>query len=73
MPLPVDPGTTSDIEIQGADIRIVDDTSPADHDASAFLVTFGNGSAGNRTAFTQSFIWAGGNGGLAVSSAGSAE
>jgi hypothetical protein len=67
LPWPVDRATTSNTTIKAADTHIVDDTSPADRDASAFLVTFGNGTAGNRNAFSQSFISPGGNGGLAVS------
>src|SRR5689334_1483599 len=43
LPWPVDRATTSDVTIKAADTRIVDDTSPADLGASAFLVTFGKG------------------------------
>ena len=67
VPFPVDPSTTSNIQMQNADVHIIDDTSPADEDASAFLVTFGGGSAGDKSAFTQSFISAGGDGGIVVS------
>lgn len=67
LPVLVDRTTTSNVMMKAADVRIIDDTSPADKDASAALITFGNGAAGNRNAFTQSFISAGGNGGIAVS------
>ena len=67
LPVLVDRTTTSNVMMKAADVRIIDDTSPADKDASAALITFGNGAAENRNAFTQSFISAGGNGGIAVS------
>ncbi len=53
--------------MKNADVHIIDDTSPQDKDASAFLVTFGGGSPGDKAAFTQSFISTGGNGGIVVS------
>jgi len=67
LPVVVDRATTSNVTMKAADVRIIDDSSPADKDASAAVITFGNGAAGNRNAFTQSFISAGGNGGIAVS------
>jgi hypothetical protein len=66
LPVPVERATTSNITMKAADVRIVDDTAPADKDASAFLITFGGGSAGTKSSFTQSFISPGGNGGIAV-------
>ena len=67
VPFPVDHATTDNIVMKNADVHIVDDTSPADKDASAFLVTFGGGNAGDKAAFTQSFISSGGNGGIVAS------
>jgi hypothetical protein len=67
VPFPVDPSTSSNTQMKNADVHIIDDTSPADKDASAFLLTFGDGSPGDKSAFTQSFISAGGNGGVVVS------
>ena len=67
LPVLVNRATTSNVTMKAADVRIIDDTSPADKDASAALITFGGGAAGNRNAFTQSFISPGGNGGIAVS------
>lgn len=67
LPIPVDRGTDSSVTLREGDVRIVDDTSTGDLDASAFLMTFGGGAAGDRTAFSRSFISAGGNGGIAVS------
>src|SRR5262249_2310393 len=66
LPVPVDRATTSNVTMKAGDVHIVDDTAPPDKDASAFLLTFGGGSAGTKTAFTQSFISPGGNGGIAV-------
>ncbi|BCI88119.1 hypothetical protein NIIDMKKI_33250 [Mycobacterium kansasii] len=74
VPFPVDHATSTTTAMKNADVLIVDDTSPADKDASAFLVTFGGGSPGDKSAFTQSFITGGGNGGSSrrwVGSAGS--
>src|SRR4051794_39592728 len=36
LPVPVDRATTSNVTMKAVDVRIVDDTSPADRDASAF-------------------------------------
>ena len=69
VPFPVNHNETSTILMKNADIGIIDDTSPADKDASAFLITFGGGNPGTRTAFTQSFVSPGGNAGIAVSMA----
>ncbi|OOK73691.1 hypothetical protein BZL30_4796 [Mycobacterium kansasii] len=44
VPFPVDHATSTTTAMKNADVLIVDDTSPADKDASAFLVTFGGGS-----------------------------
>src|SRR5207247_9886694 len=66
MVFPVDRNTTDPLKLMAGDVHIVDDTSSADKDAAAFLLTFGGGSAGNRNQFAQSFISAGGNGGIAV-------
>ena len=46
VPFPVDHTTTNNLLFKNADVRIIDDTSPADQDASAFLLTFGGGSPG---------------------------
>ncbi len=67
VPFPVDHGTTSNIVMKNADVHIIDDRSPADKDASAFLVTFGDGTPGDKAAFTQSFVSSGGNAGVVVS------
>lgn len=67
VPFPVDHATSTTTAMKNADVLIVDDTSPADKDASAFLVTFGGGSPGDKSAFTQSFITGGGNGGIVAS------
>ncbi|KAA1249634.1 hypothetical protein F0Q45_14120 [Mycobacterium simiae] len=67
VPFPVDHATSVNTQMKNADVHIVDDTSPADKDASAFLVTFGGGSPGDKSAFTQSFISGGGNAGIVAS------
>lgn len=67
VPFPVDHATSTTTAMKNADVHIVDDTSAADKDASAFLVTFGGGSPGDKSAFTQSFITGGGNGGIVAS------
>ena len=67
VPIPVERTTTSTTLIKAGDVRIVDDTSGADKDAVGFLLTWGGGSAGNRTAFTQSFLDPGQRGGIAIS------
>ena len=67
VPFPVDHATSTNTQMKNADVHIIDDTSPQDKDASAFLVTFGGGSPGDKAAFTQSFISTGGNGGIVVS------
>jgi hypothetical protein len=66
MVFPVDRTTTDPMKLMAGDVHLVDDTSSADKDASAFLLTFGGGSAGDRNQFSQNFISAGGNGGIAV-------
>jgi len=66
MVFPVDRTTTDPMKLMAGDVHIVDDTSAADKDASAFLLTFGGGATGDRYQFAQSFISAGGNGGIAV-------
>lgn len=66
LPIPVDRATASSVTLREGDVRIVDDTAAGDLDASAFLMTFGGGAAGDRAAFSSSFISAGGNGGIAV-------
>jgi hypothetical protein len=66
LPIPVERGTDNSVKIREGDVRIVDDTSTADRDASAFLMTFGGGTPGDRGAFSRSFISPGGNGGIAV-------
>ncbi len=67
VPIPVDRGSTSPTTIIAGDARVVDDTTAADADAAAFLLTFGGGAAGNRNAFTRSFLAAGDTGGIAIS------
>lgn len=66
LPVPVDRVTTSTTVMKAADVRIIDDTSAADKDASACLISFGGGTPGDRNAFSQSFISPGGAGGIAV-------
>ncbi|MGV9711580.1 hypothetical protein ACWDTI_13055 [Gordonia sp. NPDC003424] len=65
--LPADAATTDGLTIRDVDARIVDDTSSADRDASALMLTFGGGTAGDRTAFTQSFLTGDGDAGLMAS------
>ena len=65
--VPVVRATTTPTIMREADVRVVDDPSPADRDATAFLFTFGGGAPGARRDFTRSFISPGGNGGIAVS------
>jgi hypothetical protein len=48
------------------DVRIIDDTTPADRDAAAFLFSFGGSTGGSRTAFTSSLVPAGGRGAIAI-------
>jgi hypothetical protein len=48
-----------------ADFKIIDDTSPADADATAAMLTFGGGTPGNQAALA-SFIPAGERGAIAV-------
>jgi hypothetical protein len=67
LPIPVDRGTDSSVKIREGDVRIVDDASTSDLDASAFMMTFGGGTPGDRGAFSRSFISPDGNGGIAVS------
>jgi hypothetical protein len=66
LPIPVKRGSTEPTAIAAADVRVIDDTSPADSDAFAGLLTLGGGTAGNRSAFARSFISAGGNAGVAI-------
>jgi hypothetical protein len=69
VPFPVDHTTTNNLLFKNADVRIIDDTSPADQDASAFLLTFGGGSPGDKSAFTQSFVPPGANSTIVASMA----
>ena len=69
VPFPVDRTTTDNIVFKNADVRIIDDTSPADQDASALLLTFGGGSPGDKSAFTQSFVPPGANSTIVASMA----
>ena len=69
VPFPVNHAETSNVLMKNADVGIIDDTSPADKDASAFLITFGGGTPGNKKALSQSFVSPGGNAGVAVSMA----
>jgi hypothetical protein len=66
LPVPVERGTSNPKKIDNADFKVIDDTSGADLDATAALLTFGGGTAGDRNAFSQSFIPAGGRGGIAI-------
>jgi hypothetical protein len=66
LPIPVDRSSTSSVSLREADVHLVDDVGAGDLDASAFLLTFGGGAAGDRGAFSRSFISPGGNGGIAV-------
>jgi hypothetical protein len=66
VPIPVDRASTSPTAIIAGDARVVDDTSAADADALAFLVTFGGGTAGNRAGFTRSFLAGSDTGGVAI-------
>ncbi|MGZ8758763.1 MAG: hypothetical protein ACXWXC_12595, partial [Aeromicrobium sp.] len=66
LPIPVDRGSTEPTTMVAADGRVIDDTSAADRDAFAALVTLGGGSAGDRGAFTRHFISDGGTAGIAV-------
>ena len=65
-PVPVNRSSTSPTDLIRADVRVIDDTSPADQDAVAFLLTFGGGTPGNGPGFTRSFIPTGETGGIAV-------
>ncbi len=65
--VPVDRTTTTPTTMREADVRVVDDRSAADRDATAFLFTFGGGAPGARGDFTRSFVSPGGDGGIAVS------
>lgn len=67
VPIPVDRGSTSNTTIVAGDVRVVDDTAAADADAAAFLLTFGGGAAGDRNAFTRSFLAPSDTGGIAIS------
>ena len=69
VPFPVNHNETSNVLMKNADVGIIDDTSSAEKDASAFLITFGGGNPGDRAAFTQSFVSPGGNAAVAVSMA----
>jgi hypothetical protein len=65
-PVPVNRASASPTDLVRADVRVIDDTSPADRDAVAFLLTFGGGAPGDRNAFGRSFIPSGETGGIAV-------
>jgi hypothetical protein len=67
VPFKVDRTTTNNIQFKSADVHIIDDTSPADKDGSALLVTFGGGSPGDKSAFTQHFIPPDGNSAILAS------
>ena len=69
LPLPADQDATAPEAIKEIDVKLIDDTSPQDRDASAVLLTFGGGSAGNRDAFGQSFLSPGGERALGRGSA----
>lgn len=69
LPLPADQDATAPEAIKEIDVKLIDDTSPQDRDASAVLLTFGGGSAGNRDAFGQSFLSPGGDAGMVISMA----
>ncbi len=66
VPVPVDRGSTAPTTLVEADVRVIDDTAPDDRDAVAALVTLGGGSAGDRSAFSRSFVSGGGNAAIAV-------
>ena len=66
LPIPVDRGSTEPTTMVAADGRVIDDTSAADRDAFAALVTLGGGTPGDRSAFTRHFISDGGTAGIAV-------
>ena len=51
VPMPVERTSTSTVQPIAGDVKIVDDTSGADRDAVGFLMTFGGGTAGDRSAF----------------------
>jgi hypothetical protein len=65
LPVPVDRASTSPTQITRVDFKIVDDTSPADLDATAAMFTFGGGTAGDSNAL-QRFVPAGGRGGIGI-------
>lgn len=67
VPIPVERGSTSTTTIVAGDCRVVDDTSVADADSAAFFLTFGGGAAGDRSAFTRSFLAPSDTGGIAIS------
>lgn len=69
LPVPVNHAETSSVLMKNVDVGIIDDKSSADKDASAFLITLGGGSPGNKKALTQSFVSPGGNAAIAVSMA----
>lgn len=66
LPVPVERGTTDPKKIDNADFKVVDDVSGEDLDATAAFFTFGGGTAGDRDAFSRSFIPVGGRGGIAI-------
>jgi hypothetical protein len=71
IPLPSIPlangrGSTNPGDMIRADTRVIDDTSGANLDAWAILLTFGGGAPGDSNAFSQSFIPSGGNGAVAI-------
>lgn len=65
LPVPVDRTTTRATTIRRADFKIVDDTSAADRDATAAMLTFGGGAAGNANAL-QSFVPDGSRGAVGI-------
>ena len=66
LPVPVNRSSTSPTDIVSADSRIIDDSSPANLDGSALLLTFGGGTPGNRNGFSQSFVPVGETGAIGV-------
>jgi hypothetical protein len=65
LPVPVDRAATAPTAVTRADFRIIDDVSPADRDATAGMLTFGGGVAGDAAAL-QSFVPDGGRGAIGI-------